>query len=182
MVSINPSLNSVRPLAGNTKLAARVNFSANSDNIKKDETDPKNPISKLGEYSLGIQKSFYNSLKTAGRAFAETAYYGSGSTDDFGSYLVLCSIAGVLFGIGTFVIQFPKNLYDANVNFFAKKEQANSDLASFATEKVLFDQIGEKGKTASEEEKARLAKDFLKVKKSETALRDYNNFSPFKNN
>jgi hypothetical protein len=182
MLSVNSAFNTARPVYINKKSATKISFTADSGNVKNNVDDTRNPINKVGEYCVGIQKSFYKSLKTAGRACAETAYYGAGSTNDLTSYIIMCATVGVLCGIGSFIIEFPKNLYEANINFFAKKEQANVDLATYSTQKVLLDQINLKGKTASEEEKQELAKDLLKVKKNQTGVRDYRNFNPFEKN
>lgn len=175
MVSINSSFNSVNTVFAPMRHPAKVNFSGDRVVAKDDNIDTKNPVSRVGEYCLGIQKCVYKSLKTGGKAFSEILYYSSGDVS-----LAFCAAAGVACAIGAFILEFPINLYDANVNFFAKREQANADLANYATEKVLFDQIKQKGQTASEEEKNQLAIDFLKVRKAETGLRDYRNFSPFK--
>lgn len=180
MVSVNSSYNSIRPAYINTKHAAKISFNGNPDYIKKDGTDIDNHVSKLGEYCLGLQKCFYKSLKTAGKAFTETAYWGAGSTDNFGTYVAMCATIGLVFGIGSFIIEFPKNLYEAHVNFFTKKEKVNADLANLRTEKTLFEAIGEKSKTADKEEKEKLANDLIKMKMAKPEIIDCKNYLPLK--
>lgn len=175
MLSINSSFIITKPILPIVKPAAKVQFCG----TKNDDIDLNSPINKFGEYSLGIQKCFYKSLRTAANVFAKTAYYSSFSSDDIGSSLGMSAVIGVIAGIGTFLIQFPKDLYDSHVNFFAKKHQSNVDLANYSTEKTLFKQIEEKGKTANQKEKQELANNFMKMQMSKSKLTDYKNFTPF---
>ena len=89
MVMINSSYSAARPVFSGNRTVSQVKFRANSDDVKNsdnNQTDSRNKISKTGEYFVAIQKSFYSSLKTAGKAFLQTAYYGD--SDDLGAYAI----------------------------------------------------------------------------------------------
>lgn len=179
-MQINSSYYGAKPAFINPKLPAKASFSGEKKHAGNDDFDPDNPINRFGEYCLGIQKSFYDSLKAGGRAFGQTAYYSALSGDDIGDSLKFSAIVGCVVAIGAFIIEFPRNLYNANVNFFAKKHQANVDLASYKTEKVIFDQIGKKAETAeTAEEREKLHEQLVKMEMAKKGLTDYKNFSPF---
>lgn len=183
MVSISPlATGTYRTYTGGSHTLNKVSFKGTPDKNKNDYDDPKNPINKFGEYCSAVQQCFYKSLKTGYKTFTQVAYFGAlttTSSDDIGYLLAVSSIIGLVVAVGTLITELPKNLYEAHVNFFTKKEQANADLASYETETALFKQINKKAKTSDEKEKEQLAIDLLKVKKAETGVRDYKNFSPF---
>lgn len=164
MVSIGPSLSYGQHIYMNKNQLPKCGFRGTSDdnNTRIDRRDPLNPITRAGEYCLGVQRSFYDSLKLGGRAFAETIAYSSGSLTD---NLLTSAIIGIVLGVGAFAASLPKNLYQANIDFHAKSEQANVDLATYRTDKAIYDQLAEKGENAkTEEEKKQLGDYLIKMK------------------
>ncbi len=157
-------------------------------------SDNKNPISKAGERS-----TLFKATVIAGIGFGARALFwllddgflldsaleaGAKITEKNNKningikkqLLSLGAGAAILLGIvGLFamlysIFQAPKVMYKGKINAFTKGKDMDIYIKSNDTEKSLYDQINEKAKNATPEEKMLLKQQYLKLKAAKNQL------------
>ncbi len=169
----------------------------NSVKNTKGNSQDKNPVSKNGERMKLLSATFAAGLGIGARLLWEIwdGDFLFETAGDLGERLIdknkkgvrgnkrlmlwLGATAGVLAaGVSAFAIIYtlfktPKIEYDAKLNAFQKGKDMDVYIKGNQAEKELYTQLGEKAKTASDEEKKELAKQYLQLKAGKNKLPDF---------
>lgn len=84
-------------------------------------------------------------------------------------------IAGfvALFAVGYTLYNLPKTMYNADVKTFKKKKDMDVYIKGNAVEQELYNQMNEKAKSATAEEKAKLNQQYAKLKAAKNVVPDF---------
>lgn len=161
------------------------------------KSSDKNPISKSGERMKLLSATFLAGLgvgarllweiwdfdfvwEKAGKTGAKLVEQNKKSASaNKKLFLTLGATAGILAaGLSAFALLYtafkaPKIAYDGKVNAFKKSKDMDVYIKGNEAEKELYTQLGEKAKTATDEEKRELAKQYLQLKAGKNKLPDF---------
>ena len=163
---------------------------------EKNKSQDKNPISTLGEREKLLKATVVAGLGVGGRAlwwlceegflFENIFNFGTKIVDKnkknvtsekkqllyLGAWAALTAgFIGVVAGLYT-LYKTPEIMYKGKVNAFVKDKDMDVYIKSNEVEKELYNQMNDKAKDASEEEKEVLAKQYLKLKAAKNQVPD----------
>ena len=76
---------------------------------------------------------------------------------------------GMVVGGITFLVNLPKNLYEANVNYFTNKKEMDVYVRNNKAQENIYKQLDDKSQNIkTEEDRQDLAKNFMKMKMAHT--------------
>lgn len=155
------------PKSSETKTSIEVN---NRNKVAVEPKQYENPVSKTGEYFIAMNHSYKKSLKTAGKVFIEIVRLGGvGTSDDLGSFIAFTGLVGAGVGLGVFLFNFPKDMYEANVHFFTKSKEMDVYVRNNFAEQTIYEKLDTKVDKSNKEESDELYGQFIKVKAGHTA-------------
>ena len=159
---------------------------------KTQEKEPTNPISKGGEKALALKATVGAGLLAGARALLYMFEDGFVVTDLFdigenfvkknkqgnkpmkiiAAFALLCiGFIGAVAAIYT-LYKTPNINYTGKVNAFVKGKDIDVYIKGNKVEKELYNQMNEKAKNATPEEKARLKEQYLKLKAAKNSVPD----------
>lgn len=109
----------------------------NQENSEQTTPNYENPVNQTGEYFNALNKSFYKSLGIGSRVFI-SIYPGNSS--DLGTTAIIGGVAAA----AAFLYNLPKNLYQANIDYFTKRKQMDVFVRENSIEKDTYDKMNEK--------------------------------------
>lgn len=169
---------------------------------KKNQSNPdsKNPISKAGEKATLVKAAFIAGLgvgarllleivddfdfvfeKVGGKAEKIVNKQHKNANPKLKALLTVGAWAGLLAAfVGGFALLYtlfkaPKINYEGNVNAFKKGKDMDVYIKGNEVEKELYTQMNEKAKTADDEEKAKLQKQYMQMKLAKNKVPDFVN-------
>ncbi|MGD9581529.1 MAG: hypothetical protein AB7V50_09160 [Vampirovibrionia bacterium] len=136
------------------------------DNIQTSSSSRvyENPVSRTGEYFIALNDSYKKSLKISARTFLEIARVGCVSSDDAGCDFAIMTLIGVGVGLAVLLYNLPKNLYEANVNFFTRSKEMDVFVRNNSAEKTIYEKLDSKLDNSDTEETKDIYEQFMKVK------------------
>lgn len=178
-----------------------VNQNTNQSKVKKPIYD-KNPIKKSGERAnaliatlalgvIGGLKLLFMifddgegegfkvlgelSNKVAKKILKKNSKPGEKLTMMNKIFAPIAVIAGfvALFAVGYTLYNLPKTLYKADVKTFKKKKEMDVYIKGNAVEQELYNQMNEKAKTATQQDKAKLNAQYAKLKAAKNVVPDF---------
>lgn len=90
----------------------------------------------------------------------------------FGPIAVIAAFVA-LFAIVFTLYNLPKTMYEADVKTFKKKKDMDVYIRGNAVEQELYNQMNDKAKTATDEEKAKLNEQYAKLKAAKNVVPDF---------
>lgn len=177
-----------------SKIHNQPTYFAQQQNINKDN---KNPISKTGERAKLMEAKTFAGLAfgvtmlwyLAENGFEFEALYRLGrklfdkkNPSATGNKKTLGHIGGFLAVTAIFiaaiaaiytVVKTPEAMYDGKVNAFKKGKDMDVYVKGNKVEKHLYDQMNEKAKEATPEEKKKLSEQYLKLKAAKNQTPDF---------
>lgn len=165
----------------------------------KGSTSDENPISKLGERETLLKATVITGLGVGARALWWLTEEGftwdsifnaskklvdknkSGLTGTKKSIAYLGAWAALMVGfvaavaVGYTIYKSPNIMYDGKVNAFKKGKDMDVYVKSNKVEKHLYDQMNDKAKDATAEEKEKLKQQYLKLKAAKNQTPDFVN-------
>ena len=168
-------------------------FTQNTQSSNKDN----NPISKTGEKAKLVKATFIAGLGLGGSCLAELAdgdtiaeIFGNNaerivnkqkrqvSTNKklmltFGVFVGL--IAAFIGGVALLytIFKAPNINYNGNINAFKKRKDMDIYIKGNKIEKELYDQMNEKAKNASQEEKVKLKEQYVQMQTAKNKIPDF---------
>lgn len=173
-----------------------INFCATQSGSKDDD---KNPISKLGEretllkaaviagLGFGVNALWYLADDTfvledtfnMSRKLVDKNKKGltgvRRSVTHLGAWAALCAGFVALMAVGYTMVKTPEVMYNGKVNAFKKGKDMNVYIKGNKVEKELYNQLNDKAKDASVEEKEVLSQQYLKLKAAKNQTPDFVN-------
>lgn len=180
------------------KISSLQNFQQSFRNAKNAEkNDDKNPISKRGEEATLFKATAIAGLALGGRALLWLCEEGTvfdvlvdksfdyGIKDDklapkagsagksFALFAMLTAGFVAAVALVYTIYKTPEIVYQSNVNAFKKGKDMDVYVKGNKVERELYEQMNDKAKTASFEEKKKLAVQYLKLRAAKNQLPDF---------
>lgn len=178
--------------------SAKPNFSQKMPEIQPNQKVDTNPISRKGETANLVKATFLGGLALAARLFWEVVINGEFGFDivadkadnlveknkkhltdnkkllcKAGAFVALTAACLAGFAIIYTAFNAPKIAYKSKVNTFKKSKEMDTYTKSNNAERELYEQIADKAKNATLEEKEALKEQYLKMKMAKNQVPDF---------